>query len=69
LINIKNHFLLVDLSPRLKRLNNQTSSSKHKRMMQQFFTQVLASNINIQIKWTQGPYNGNHEGDENGDPT
>ncbi len=38
-------------------------------MMQQFFTQVLASNINIQIKWTQGPYNGNHEGDENGDPT
>jgi hypothetical protein len=38
-------------------------------MMRIFFTQALGSNINSQIKWIQGPYNGNHEGDENGDPT
>jgi hypothetical protein len=38
-------------------------------MMRIFSTQALASNINSQIKWTQGPYNGNHEGDKNGDPT
>jgi hypothetical protein len=59
----------VDLSLGLKRSNNQTSSIKHKRMMQKKFTQALASNINSKIKWTQGPYNGNREGNENGDPT
>ncbi len=37
--------------------------------MQKKFTQALASNINSKIKWTQGPYNGNREGNENGDPT
>ncbi len=63
------HTKPVDLSLGLKSLNNQTSSTEHKRMMRIFSTQALASNINSQIKWTQGPYNGNHEGDKNGDPT